>query len=567
MRKSILLITSVFFSFCGYSQENLFENISQFAIGSEMIDGAGAVAYDNEGNMLLLGAFRAAVDFDPGASSNVIEPLGSPDIFLAKYTSEGTLVWVFNLGRISLSNGMDGNGLAVDANNNIYITGSFSNTVDFDPSGDVHPATSSGGKDAFLAKYASDGSFQWVKTFGSSAYDYGDVVTIGADGSIYLGLKYAGTVDLDPGEGEVSVSPQAGAADATLLKLNSNGEYQWHYTLSTANNDAVTAIALSDGGQIAVGATINGATSGFGERDMFLAVLNADGAESWSYNFNNYEKANRISTIIFTEDDAEMYIGGRIEGETDFAPSPDNTVQVDPLFADVFMAKYTVADGSLIWARNVVSAGTGDFLVGMTESGTALMVTGSFDVSITFNPNNPGSTVPSAGGSDIFLAAFDNADGSFLSAATYGGEGNELAVAAHFLPEGKLVLAGDFFGSVQLGSSQDPVSSNGYSDIFFGEFSYMTNVSDKLTLAASGDKLNIYPVPATTNLFLELPQSTVHTAATLKVFNVVGELTRLQRVDFAGNTYRMSIEDLKPGVYILEVQIEGVPTTKRFVKK
>ena len=87
---------------------------------------ANGVAVDSSGNVVVVGSFLGNVDFGgvilQSASS-------SPDIFLAKYSAAtGQLVWARGFG----STGVDaGNGVAVDGNGNIIMTGLFRGTVDF----------------------------------------------------------------------------------------------------------------------------------------------------------------------------------------------------------------------------------------------------------------------------------------------------------------------------------------------------------------------------------------------------------------------------------------------------
>lgn len=567
MNKLILSLSAIFLALHVQAQEELFQNLSQFGIGSSLQDGGSAIAYDQNQDIVIIGTFNDDMDFEPGTSENIIDPLGEPDIFIAKYQSSGTLLWGFNLGRIALSNGMEANGLAIGPENNILVSGSFSNTVDFDPSDNIETRTSSGGKDAFMAVYSSDGTFIRVETFGSIFYEIGDILEVDNNGNTYFSMRYNGDVDVDPGTGEVLLTPQAGAADAVLVKYNAAGEYQWHYAVSTPNTDKITAITVATNGTIGVGSTINGSLTGFGEHDMQLTMLNPDGSEMWSHNFDNFEKSNAIKEIKFADDNTNVFVIGRIDGTTDFDPSEGAEFIVDPLFADPFIAKYIVETGDLIWINAIRSAGTRDFATGITEAGIAVIVTGSFDISATFESGNFNTLIPSAGGSDIYMAAYNRTDGSYIDAKTFGAEGDEVAVATQFLAAGNMAMIGDFENSIQLNPDNNSIASQGFNDIFFAEFSFQTNVSDGLTPVETAQTVSVYPVPASNMLYLDVANFKNAESVQVKVFNVVGQVVKSHTFNFSSGVRQLDLIDLKSGVYIIEFNSGIQRVSRRFVKR
>lgn len=566
MKKLILSALAGLFSFGLLAQDELFTNSSQFGMGSSLLDAGALIAYDQNNDIIIAGTFEDDMDFDLGDTDNTIDPLGEPDIFVAKYQGSGDLMWVFNLGRIGLNDGMNINGLKVNESNEIFISGSFSNTVDFDPLGSSTAQTSVGGKDAFMAKYDMDGELIWVETYGSALFENGRILDIDQDGNIYLSIRYNGEIDVDPGAGEVIISPQAGAADAVLVKYNSSNEYQWHYAISSADNDNITCISVASNGKVAVGSTVNGSASGFSQHDMQLSMLGSDGSLDWEYNFSNYEQENSISKIKFADANASIYVGGRIRGETAFDPADENDV-TDPLFADPFLAKYQVNDGGLLWARTIKSAGTQDFLTGLALAGNAVFVAGSFNISATFDPGDFSTQKVSAGGSDIFLAAYNQTDGAYLGVESFGGEGSEVSLDTEFSPGGDIAMTGSFTGTLEISPGGAPVSSVGYSDIFFAEFTYQTDVSDGITRLNATESISIYPNPAKDELFFSSGKSNDHRSVEVKVFNVVGRVVKHETVDLSIRSAKLDISELNPGVYIIEFASADQRLSKRFVKR
>ena len=101
--------------------------------------------------------------------------------------------WVKSIG----GDDTDGvNAIAVDSAGNIYVTGSFKETVDFDPSSAVSNLTSTGYSDVFLAKYDSIGAFVWAKKMGGFYWDYGTAICLDDLGNILITGAYRNTVIL-----------------------------------------------------------------------------------------------------------------------------------------------------------------------------------------------------------------------------------------------------------------------------------------------------------------------------------------------------------------------------------
>src|SRR5690606_6065746 len=98
--------------------------------------------------------------------STVISNKGFFDIFLAKYNSQGDLVWVRSAGW----SGADSDYGIAYANGGIYITGFFNQGMIFG-SYTLWSHEGKGGEDGFIAKYNEHGLFQWAKNAGGLGGD------------------------------------------------------------------------------------------------------------------------------------------------------------------------------------------------------------------------------------------------------------------------------------------------------------------------------------------------------------------------------------------------------------
>ena len=117
---------------CLYS--NITNSQYAFTLNTEGYETGIDIVNDNEGNTFVVGVFTGTIDIDP--SSNVFELTSNSneyqDIFIASYDSDRNLRFAFNIGWEGQFDDW-AQGLTVDNEGNIYVTGQFNGVVDFDP--------------------------------------------------------------------------------------------------------------------------------------------------------------------------------------------------------------------------------------------------------------------------------------------------------------------------------------------------------------------------------------------------------------------------------------------------
>jgi cytoskeletal protein CcmA (bactofilin family) len=161
--------------------------------GSTSHDFGNFISTDISGNVYSTGYFQGTVDFNPGSGIDN-HTSSSYDVFVQKLDSNGNFLWANTFpGR--------GNGICTDVNNNVYVTGYFSGTVDFDPSSGTNIQTAYNGDDVFVENMDSSGNFVWAKTFGGLMSDHGNAITADDLGNIYLTGEFYSAVDFDPSSG------------------------------------------------------------------------------------------------------------------------------------------------------------------------------------------------------------------------------------------------------------------------------------------------------------------------------------------------------------------------------
>ncbi|MBT6372369.1 MAG: hypothetical protein HOJ86_06840, partial [Acidimicrobiaceae bacterium] len=137
--------------------------------------------------------------------------------------------WSSDDGAVAVFGGTNadyGYSVAVDSSGNVYTTGYFNGTVDFDPGAGTANLTSNGYKDVFVSKLDSSGNYVWAKNFGGTGNDMGYSVAVDSSGNVYTTGYFTGTVDFDPGAGTTNLVPN-GSSDAFVSKLDSSGDLVW----------------------------------------------------------------------------------------------------------------------------------------------------------------------------------------------------------------------------------------------------------------------------------------------------------------------------------------------------
>ena len=189
-------------------------------IGNEGSDGAAQAAFDRTGNLYFTGFFSGTVDFDP-SDDGVAEltSLASGEMFVSKFDSSGNFLWAKRRGGAGADRGFN---IAVDGSGNIYSTGFFAGTVDFDPGVGVADLTSNGDSDIFIAKFDSSGNHLWAKGIGGTEADRGLNIAVDTSGNVFTSGFFSNTVDFDPGTGTSNFTSNGGL-DMFTLKLDTNG--------------------------------------------------------------------------------------------------------------------------------------------------------------------------------------------------------------------------------------------------------------------------------------------------------------------------------------------------------
>jgi hypothetical protein len=204
-------------------------------LGGNYNDVGNAIALDTAADVYVAGTFNDsstwrtgsnANDFDPGKGKAQLPSSSTGNAFVAKYDSNRNYLWARSLGVSRL------NGLALDGAGNVYTTGMFSGTVDFDPGSGVQNLTSSAaGPSAFVSELTAAGLYADAAQFamrtapasGMDPWANGYAVALDGAGGVFTTGDFGGTVDFDPTAGDALLSSPATNGMAFISRLSQSG--------------------------------------------------------------------------------------------------------------------------------------------------------------------------------------------------------------------------------------------------------------------------------------------------------------------------------------------------------
>lgn len=455
------------------------------SIGGGGNDSGTSIGVDDDGNVLVTGYFDGTADFDPSFDQEfLVTSIGSDDIFIAKYTYSGSFLWAKT---ISGTNGERGISLQIGGNGDIYLTGNFSGTTDFDPSSMEATLTSVGGYDIFVAKYSFSGEYVWAKAFGGLNADSGRFISIDSDNNVYLTGYFSGVADFDPSENSANLI-SVGIYDIFLTKYDSSGNYLWAKNMGGTIDGYGESLALDNSGNIYVTGYFRGAI----DFDPSAAISNISSMDSYDIFIAKYDKFGNyvwaealggpgadIGQAIALGENNNIYVTGYFNDSVDFDPSPDLFILGSLGGSDIFLSKYD-SSGNYLLAINMGGTG-GDQGWGVAlDQNNNVHITGYFHGIADFDPSLEEIELTSVVGISVFVAKY-SFDGIYFNAfATLDGDGGEDDNGNSIVADesGNLYLTGNFWGTVDFNPSigvDNLISSGNNPDIFLAKYDNIGN--------------------------------------------------------------------------------------------
>ncbi len=448
---------------------------------------ARCVVSDTAGNSYVTGNITGTVDIDPGASVQNLVPGGSNDAYLAKYDPSGNLIWAFNYGgtyaygrdleqdtskniylcgsyfgtvdfdpgtgvdtattfstgafvakydasgnysfviRIAGTGNVQGLEMSLDNSGNIFVTGTFQGTTDFDPGPGVQNRTAVGNSDAFVAKYDASGNYVFAFGLGNTGNESGHSIAADPSGNVVVVGSFRNTIDFDPGPGTANRT-SAGFEDGFVAKYDPSGNFIWAFDLGSTTSDCnYMNVDIDQSGNIYIGSNFTGwvdfdpgppnQSIGASSGAAFVAKYSPTGAYQWAFSIDAASQADWIHGL-YLDNAANIYITGGFVATADFDPSA-SVALLNGSGAGVFLASYD-ASGNYRWATNFGGSNTRGEEISADPKG-GVFVVGRYGGTMDLDGGPGTQNITAAGGLDGFFTKYSGCTSAPAQPATLTG--------------------------------------------------------------------------------------------------------------------------------------------------
>jgi hypothetical protein len=362
-----------------------------------------------------------------------------------------TAIWADTIGSSAEDRSY---GIAKDDLGNIYISGWFGGTVDFDPGPGIFNLASAGMRDVFVMKLDNSGSFMWAKGMGGTGDDYCFSVTVDHSGNVYTTGSFVGNADFDPGIGVFHIYSGATYRPGIFIsKLSSSGSFIWAKAIAGGGSGRGNSIETDPSGNIYITGTFGG-TLDFdpgpgvynftgGGSEMFVSKFDPAGNFKWVKSFSG--NAGGFSLAMAVDAAGNVFTTGYFCGTHDFDPGSGTYNLTSTGYSAIFISKLD-ASGNFIFAKAMTtySMMASGFSIAVDPTGN-IYTTGYIDDTTDFDPG-PG-IYKLWGGSSMFISKLDSS-GNFVWAKNAGPTGSSNGYSIKVDGANDIYVTGSFLDTV-----------------------------------------------------------------------------------------------------------------------
>ena len=427
--------------------------------GGSGYDVSNSISRTKSGYTYITGSFNGTATFGSGVNSVSLISYGAEDIFVAKYDTNGTFIWVKQAGGAS---GDAGSGITIDGSGNCIVTGTFSGLATFSPLS----LTSAGQSDIFIAKYSPLGTLIWLNQAGGAFYEIVQSVATDASNNIFVTGYYTREATFGTGGNQVTLQAIQNNSNVFVAKYDVNGTLSW---VRQAGSTFTTGASIGNGistdnagncfvtGDFTISLTFNGTSTVLTSNNgVFIAKYDVNGTLSWG-NLLASTPGQPVSGKCVSNDYAgNCYVGGYFAGAN---VEIGTNILSSTGYQDLFLAKY-YNNGTFVWVRQVGGSNSNTDRVYATgisaDSSGNSYIAGYFSGTANFGITTLSSI--STTYDDIFVTKIDK-NNNVIWVNQAGGSANNHANGIAATNSGECYVTGVFFDTTQFGNSIQLISS------------------------------------------------------------------------------------------------------------
>jgi hypothetical protein len=370
------------------------------------------------GEVFVCGDYRGPAVFGPGDPNETLlygDPEDDDDAYVAKYDADGALLWAKRIG------GVDGSdwATAVTAlpDGGALVTGDVGAPQAIFGGGEPGEVIldTLGEGDIYLARYAADGTFEWVQHAGSGSFDHAFGVDLLGDDSVFVtGDSYA-QITFDIGGPDETVVPYPGGIALLIAAFDLDGTFSWAVSPGQGTGHGIAPVGTDKGLVVGVfrdnplfgeGDESETELTAFGERDTFAALYESHGALVWARHVAG-GPADVAAGDVSMFSDGSYVVAGVFEEAAELEPGLDGGCTLESSGAnDAWVARYS-ADGVLGWGFRIGGEVYDQAAAVEVADDGCTIVAGYFWETVVFGEGGPEETeFVSAVADDMFLARY-----------------------------------------------------------------------------------------------------------------------------------------------------------------
>lgn len=499
----------------------------------------GCIALDGAGNSYVTGTFVGRTVFGKGPDTLVLNGYSANsndmgDMYLAKYDNSGKIVWVREgLNKQHHVSQISGTGVAVDNNNNVYITGIYVDSIAFGATALAGSTNINNYSCSYITKYDASGNLIWAKGAGTGPV-LANGICVDAAGNSYLsGIAAQATI---------STTSYGNAASSFIAKYDNNGNVRW--AINTGYNNMLSSNISCYGSTLF--------TTGHASNGIYVAKTDTAGNNVWT-KFGMGTNTTTNGSVIAADNQGNCYLAGSFRsslafGTTSLSIAPGNTSQ-----QDAFLMKFD-GTGNILWNKVLVSTGNNDENISAicVDNAGGIYISGLFTYQTNFGSVTlPATQLNPTGG---FVAKYDASGVNSWATYTSGHAGLSMAVDTS-----GIYYIGSFQYSETLGNLT--ISNTSFWPAMFVTKMH-TGTTAGLETLSFDDDIFVYPNPTSSHLTIALSQQRKNIQ--IEVFGATG-----QKVYSANtNTFdqiTLQCSDWSKGIYFVKISENEKTYSKKII--